>query len=234
MEVPIKVPVMPLSGAILFPQAMLPLYIFEGRYRRMLADVLEGHRMFAVALQRPGSSRETPERVAGLGLVRAAVTAEDGTSHIILQGLARIELVRAVRYKPYRVYDTRPMLDQRTATLETHALVSRVVELVSERIGLGLELPFDAVTEVLESLSVPELQTSGKSAAAWLFEQAVQSLANENHPEQLADLVSATLLREPFERQIILETRSVDQRLRCLVAFLLEEIRVQKLRKKHE
>src|SRR5262245_66061767 len=50
--------------------ALLPLYIFEPRYRKMLADALKSHRMFTVAMQRPGQNREAPCPVAGLGLIR--------------------------------------------------------------------------------------------------------------------------------------------------------------------
>ncbi len=66
MKLPREVPVMTLPNATLFPQALLPLYIFEPRYRQMLADALNTHRMFSVAMQRPGSLREAPAPVAGL------------------------------------------------------------------------------------------------------------------------------------------------------------------------
>ena len=83
---------MTLPNATLFPQALLPLYIFEPRYRQMLADALHTNRMFSVAMQRPGDSREIPSPVAGLGLIRVSVGHRDGTSHLILQGIARVEL----------------------------------------------------------------------------------------------------------------------------------------------
>src|SRR5256885_7798208 len=104
MQLPSAVPVMTLPNATLFPQAMLPLYIFEPRYRQMLADALSTHRMFSVAMQKPGRARETPCGVAGLGLIRASVGRSDGTSNLILQGLVRVELTQTVRYKPYRVH----------------------------------------------------------------------------------------------------------------------------------
>src|SRR5260370_31630851 len=89
--------------ATLFPQPLLPLYIFEPKYRQMLLDSLNTSRMFSVAMQKPGRTRETPSPVAGLGLIRVSVGHQDGTSHLILQGLARWELVDTVRYKPYPV-----------------------------------------------------------------------------------------------------------------------------------
>jgi ATP-dependent Lon protease len=55
MVLPQEVPVMTVANATLFPQALLPLHIFEPRFRRMLADSLRSHRMFALAMQRPES-----------------------------------------------------------------------------------------------------------------------------------------------------------------------------------
>src|SRR5687767_10942678 len=86
VKLPREVPVMTLPNATLFPQALLPLYIFEPRYRQMLADALHSHRMFSVAMQRPDRMREAPLPVAGLGLIRVSVGHKDGTSHLILQG----------------------------------------------------------------------------------------------------------------------------------------------------
>ena len=100
---------MTLPNATLFPQALLPLYIFEPRYRQMLADALGTHRMFSVAMQKPDTTRETPLPVAGLGLIRVSVGHKDGTSHLILQGLTRVEIEETVRVKPYRVVRVRPI-----------------------------------------------------------------------------------------------------------------------------
>ena len=100
---------MTLPSATLFPQALLPLYIFEPRYRQMLTDSLKSERMFSVAMQKPGRTRESPCQVAGLGLIRVSVDHQDGTSHLILQGLTRVELRQTVQYKPYRVQCIRPL-----------------------------------------------------------------------------------------------------------------------------
>ena len=64
ITLPSEVPVMTLPSATLFPQALLPLYIFEPRYRHMLADMLRTNRMFTVAMQKPGTSRVLKLRTA--------------------------------------------------------------------------------------------------------------------------------------------------------------------------
>src|SRR3954471_11773395 len=126
MHLPSEVPVMTLPSATLFPQALLPLYIFEPRYRKMLADSLRSHRMFTVAMQKPGQHRELPCPVAGLGLIRVSVDHPDGTSHLILQGAAGEELGETVHYKPYRVNSIRPLQPEPVDNVMVDALVAKV------------------------------------------------------------------------------------------------------------
>ena len=89
MKIPRDVGVMILPNATLFPQAMLPLHIFEPRYRRMLEKSLDSNRMFVVAMQKPDSKLERALPTAGLGLIRVSVQNDDGTSHLILQEIGR-------------------------------------------------------------------------------------------------------------------------------------------------
>ncbi len=91
---------MTLPGAVLFPGSMLPLYIFEPRYRQMLADALSGRRMFAIVGTR-GDSDDAVCDVGGAGLVRACVANADGTSRLILQGVERVRLLDWMEAEPY-------------------------------------------------------------------------------------------------------------------------------------
>ena len=219
MELPTTVPVMTLPSATLFPQALLPLYIFEPRYRQMLADMLKADRMFSVAMQKPGKQRETPCEVAGLGLIRVSVSHQDGTSHLILQGLTRVELVETVRTKPYRMASIRPLQAAPSTDAATDALVAKVHELVDERVRLGpFPFPFSAYKQVTSSKkkSGPPKFT-GKDVLNYL-----ESLGD---PDQVADLVSCALLPGAAERQTILETVPIEARLKHLIHFLKAEVR---------
>src|SRR6266508_2093579 len=88
-----QVPVMPLTDALLFPHELLPLHIFEPRYRAMLRHALAHHRMFCVALLKPDcvewNSTADFFQIATVGLIRACVERTDGPSNLILQGLER-------------------------------------------------------------------------------------------------------------------------------------------------
>ena len=227
MDLPREVPVMTLPSAILFPQALLRLYIFEPRYRRMLSDVLNSHRMFSVAMQRPGRTRETPCVVAGLGLIRASVSRKDGSSNLVLQGLTRVELTQTVRYKPYRVHRIRPLESSATDSVAVDALTVKVLELVSERLEQGFELPLHVLKKLgqLDDLDTEELPPD------FALKQGIEILAKLNNPDQIADLVSCTLLSSPMERQLLLETIDLETRLKHLIHFLMSEIRRQQKNK---
>jgi ATP-dependent Lon protease len=214
MEFPSEMPVMILDHATLFPQAFLPLRIFEPRYRRMLDDSLHSHRMVAVAMQKPGRHCETPCSVAGLGLVRASVMAGDGTSNLILQGLTRVEVEGAVRYRPYRVHRIRPLASTAGNGVAADALTARVLELVAERLqqaaapGATTSEPGSGDPETATPRSLPDPKTAS-------------ILTSLDNPDQVADLISWTLLSDPVQRQELLETLDVELRLRRLIRFLL-------------
>ena len=89
--------VMILPWTCLFPGAMLPLHIFEERYRLMCQLALAGNRMFAIA---HATDDETIADIGSLGVIRAAVTNEDGTSNLILQGIGRVAF-GSVTMDPY-------------------------------------------------------------------------------------------------------------------------------------
>ena len=197
---------MVLPNATLFPQAFLPLHIFEPRYRRMLDDALDTHRMFAIARPKPGRRRDIPCAVAGLGLVRASVTAPDGTSNLILEGLARVELTRAVRTRPYRVHRLRPLSSTVHNEQAADALAARLLELVAKHLTQPAHRG--------ESVSIQQ-------AGPQDLQKETSFITRLDSPAQVADLVSWTLLTDSDERQTLLETLNVESRLRRLIQFLL-------------
>lgn len=199
MELPDQVPVMPLPGALLFPHALLPLYIFESRYRQMLDLALSEHRMFCVALIRPQrqqwQSTEDFFHVAGVGLIRACVGRADGTSNLILQGLRRVRFTAFEQSSPFPIAQIEPLESKATTSVETDALGAKVLELYSRLKENGRQLP-DKVDQYLSHLGDAEM---------------------------LADLMAATFINDPLRRQQLLEELAVNQRLRLVIQYLREE-----------
>lgn len=222
MDLPDKVAVMTISGATLFPQALLPLYIFEPRYRQMLADALRSERMFSVAMPKPGRARETPCDVAGLGLIRVSVNHRDGTSHLILQGITRVEVGELVQAKPYRIHAVRPLATQPKENVTVDALANKVLDLVRVRMDQGAA-PFPLPTGKHLHVEPTKIDDPREKLSA---DEVIRYLDRLPSTDQMADLVACAMLPEPLHRQIILETVDLEQRLKHLVHFLMEEIKL--------
>ena len=94
-----ELPIFPLPEVVLFPQEVLPLHIFESRYRIMLKSVLETDSMFGVIKWDP----ET-KSMANVGCCAQIIkhqTAEDGRSNIITLGQQRFQILEITRSTPY-------------------------------------------------------------------------------------------------------------------------------------
>jgi len=191
---------MPLPGAVLFPHALLPLYIFEPRYRKMLEHALRKHRMFCVTLIKPicpdWRASEDFFHLATAGLIRACVERSDGTSNLVLQGLQRVRFTSFEREKPFPIASIETVESSDSPTVETEALGAKVVELYGSLKHDHRQLPakLDRYLSELRDL------------------------------EMLADLMASTFVSDPLRRQRLLEERSLNQRLRFLIRYLRDEV----------
>lgn len=106
---PLRIPVFPLAGAILFPRAQLPLHIFEPRYRAMVRDAAAGDSL--IGMVQPRDRAEPPRLfdVGCLGRIVGLEELEDGRFNIVLEGVARFRIEREIEAKTeYRQVDADP------------------------------------------------------------------------------------------------------------------------------
>ena len=209
IEIPREVPVMTLSQTVLFPQAMMPLFIFEPRYREMLSTVLEEDRIFAVAAlderDEDAEVLETPYSIAGVGVVRACKQNPDGTSNLILQGLARVEFENFVCEEPYRRARIHKLMSESDGSEETLGSIQpTLLALVQIQMRLGAEIP----------------------------QEVLQFLSNINEPESVLDLAIYTLCPSGSFKQELLETRGILARFNKFERFLRSQVERLKLDRK--
>lgn len=192
---PPTLPVMVLPGVTLFPNALLPLFIFEPRYREMLEEALSAGRMVAMAMPRNREESEV-EMIAGAGLVRACIRNDDGTSNLILQGVCRVRFTGWDQSSPYRVARVEELRshegeqdDLESKVIQLHALCARFKE-------QGIELPsqFEAYLNQITSIGV------------------------------ITDLVASTLITDPRVRQMLLEEVEIPRRLEKLLEGLRSQL----------
>lgn len=167
-----RVPVFPLPDVVLFPHATLPLHIFEPRYRRMTEDALNGDRLIAMAVLKPGWEQGydgSPEvfPLACAGLIEEEARLPDGRFNIRLRGVARVELVSFETDRPYRTARVRVLQDlneedgpgveedKRRLFGACAGLLQEIAGRVSEPLILGSDIPFAAaVNGLCQSLAM--------------------------------------------------------------------------------
>jgi ATP-dependent Lon protease len=189
-----SVPVFPLPQAILFPRAMMPLHIFEPRYRAMLAHCLATHKVMVVArignvtdVDAEGRPRFSP--VAGLGGILNHQPLPDGRSNIVLLGLARVALEEIPSRDPFRRARATVLPDVSTA---------------------------------VSAANRTALVNAATTFAGALHKHAEISFALPEgaEPDVIADLCAHHLLFDPDARQAVLEERDVAARVRRVTAEL--------------
>lgn len=202
MKLPRKVPFIVLQGTVLFPQALLPLRIFEPRYKEVLEEALETNRMMAVVMPRQNVHKLTHSEqlfsIAGLGLIRAAVKDPKGDTNLILEGLGRVQLETDYpqdQSEPIGDIKKYPNIDVEDE-IAIEALNVKVLELCEQFQDSGLDLP-ETVTAYL-------------------------SQAANDFNFTIADLISSQpfFVADPFDRQELLEIASLPARLRRLIQHM--------------
>jgi Lon protease-like protein len=189
----------PLPNVVLFPRAVLPLHIFEQRYKQMTADVLAGDRKIAMALLRPGweksyHTKPEVEPVVCVGTILSHEQLADGKFNFLLQGLVRARIIGEVDepHRPYRVANMQELV-------LTHDLE---IDLGAERNRLR------------------EMFTNDVFAATPLAGQFREMLDRLMPTGEVADLIAFNFFEEVLLKQSLLAECDVRRRVGRVIAEL--------------
>jgi ATP-dependent Lon protease len=205
VEVPPTLPVLPLKETVVFPQSMTPLAIGQERSIKLVDDVVSGDRMLALVTAKP----EAPEapgwddlyEIGTAAIVHKLIRVPDGTLRILVQGLRRIKLERRAEDDPYLIGDFVEVPDELEETKELEALTRNVQNLFGRIIA----------------------------AVPYLPEELQIAAANVDDPSALSHLVASTMRLKTEEKQSLLETANVEERLRTISGILSRELEVIEL-----
>lgn len=177
-------PIFPLPNCVLLPGGLLPLHVFEPRYRELTRDCLAGHHLMGVARLRPGyeqtyyGSPPVFER-CGVGKIICSEELPDGRFILLLRGIARAEIARELpNERAYRRVEARMLEDDQANARELIDHHRRLVSLC------------DRLAEVLDQ-GGPQLRDLARST---------------DSPGACADAIAAALIMDADERQQLLET----------------------------
>lgn len=192
-------PLFPLPDVVLYPGAQLPLHVFEPRYRKMLRDVLDGHRKLAVVQIRAGADLDDGApaiaKIAGVGDVVDATELPSGRFNILVRGMARVSLDELPFEPPYR------------------RARAQVLESAAEAVPSG------------EIAALISAATAFASIVRERDKKFALRLPRDTEAGTLADLCASQLLIDARDRQRALETLEVGARVRLVT----ETIALQRL-----
>jgi uncharacterized protein len=191
-----RLPLFPLPNVVLFPHALLPLHIFEDRYRAMTRDILAGARYLAMGLISPDASpdddRPAVAPVAGVGEVVMAHELPDGRFNLIVRGRARVRIDRELDSdRPYRLV---------AATVMPDAPAGDASELRDAE--QALRALIGQLADAIQDGSEPLREVVGSAQT----------------PTELADIIASELIPGAALRQQLLETLDVGKRIERVAA----------------
>jgi len=195
-------PVFPLPNVVFFPKTLLPLHVFEERYRVMTREALSGDRHIVMVLLREGwqaNYHGSPalHDVACLGKIETSEKLEGGKYNLVLSGLCRVRLLRQVREQPYRLWELE--------RLEDAPLVEHAPDVVERRNHIGGL--FTRFTELV---------TNGRYRAPELVPQL--------NFEAMVHLVASSVDLPVEQKQALLELDDVRQRCDELIPVLQRQL----------
>ncbi len=157
------VPMFPLPGVFLFPHQVLPLHVFEERYRTMVTDLLDGPGRLVIAAPVLGASAapgEIPDvvPVAGLGEILRHEKLDDGRYTIWVLGLSRVHIHEVECETPYRQAECLPFMETEVPPDEAHELAKELRDAASDRLKKPLPLPDSTPPGLLADLLMQTLQ----------------------------------------------------------------------------
>jgi len=186
-----ELPLFPLPDVVLFPQEVLPLHIFEPRYRMLLRTVMAEDRRFGVVRWDPQE-----QRMADVGCCAEIIhcqTQEDDRSNIVTMGQQRFRVLDIVREAPFRVglvswIEDEPHPDHdglKALATEVRTALRDVLELTGKLVGKPAVVPSD----------LPDLP---RELSFWIGAHLGGPVAD--HQQQLLELTDTeTRLRQEYD-----------------------------------
>jgi ATP-dependent Lon protease len=205
IEVPSELPVLPLRGTVLYPDLILPIMVGRKRSVKLIDDAMDSNRIIAVVTQKRSEIEDPKESdlysVGVAALILRMIRELDGSQRVIVQGISRIKVKEYVQRDPY--YKAR-------------------IEVLEEGVAQGVEV------EAL-MMNLKHLFQRAVELAPYLTADLGTMVNNVKSPSILADLIASNLNISTNEKQGILETTDVRERLTKVHLLLNKEVQILEL-----
>ena len=200
--------ILPLKGTVVFPSLIIPLVITDQRYAKLIDDTLMGGKVIGLFAQKdPELENPGPNdihKIGTAGTILKMLRFPDGSVRFLVQGLTRIKIKRFIKEDPFLTARVEPLEDLIEESVEMEALNRTIIDLLKKVVNLAPYLPDDLQISAL----------------------------NTEDPGKLSDLISSNLNITLAQKQDLLETLEVKDRLKKLTLYLNKEVEVLELSRK--
>jgi ATP-dependent Lon protease len=203
--IPDELPVLPLRGTVLYPDLILPIMVGRKKSVKLIDDAMDSDRIIGVITQKRSEIEDPKENdlysVGVAALILRMIRELDGSQRVIVQGVSRMKVKEYFQREPY---------------------FKAKVEVIDEGVVQGVEI--DALMMNLKNLFQRAVEL-----APYLTSELGTMVSNIKSPAILADLIASNLNISTTEKQGILETFDIRERLTKVHLFLNKEVQVLEL-----
>ncbi len=205
VDVPEELPVLPLRGVVIFPAAIVPLLISRPSSLRLVEETLSGNKLLALVSQKnPEEESPTTEGLFSRGTagrILKMLKYPDGSVRILVQGLRRVEILEYLQAAPYFRARVRALNDVKVPSPALEAVQTQLANQFAKYVSMIPYLPDELQSVVL----------------------------NIRDPGKVTDLIASNLNIALEEKQELLSTLDVKQRMERLLMILKREIELLEL-----
>jgi Lon protease-like protein len=182
-----SLPIFPLPNCVLLPGGLLPLHVFEPRYRELTRDCLAGHQLMGVARLRPGYEasyygRPPVFEMCGVGRIICSEELPDGRYRLVLRGVARVEIARELpSERTYRLVEARAIGDMLCDPVDAHDHHRRLI-LLCDRLAELLDKGGGELRDLVRGFESPGACADAVAAALVMDADARQELLEARDP----------------------------------------------------
>ncbi|WP_367381527.1 endopeptidase La [Stenotrophomonas cyclobalanopsidis] len=205
----LDLPVLPLRDVVVFPHMVIPLFVGRDKSMHALEQAMEADKRILLLAQKSAETDDPQAadlyQVGTLAQVLQLLKLPDGTIKVLVEGLSRVQITH---------------VDERDGSLHGQAVEIDAADPREPR-------EIEAIARSLMSLFEQYVKTNRK-----LPPELLQTLAGIDEPARLADTIAAHISVRLADKQRLLETLAVGERLEMLVGLVDGEIDVQQMEKR--
>ncbi len=205
-QLPDKLPLVPLADGILFPRMVIPIVITQHEYVKMVDTVMAGNRMIGLIAVKSEEKKDRfePEDLHNIGtmsLILKMAKDENEKIHLMVQGLTRVSIKQITKRTPFMEAEVETLTDPATKDKETEGLMSNLTKIFQDIVRISPVIPNElgAMSTTIEE------------------------------PGTLADMITSTINCSLQEKQSVLATMDVKERLKKTTKLANHQVEVLKL-----